>query len=221
MVVEMRAKGSQDPTPTPRHEIGRARLHGRLSLMEARDLQRMSIAEYIALDRSSDEKWEYVNGEAFAMSGASPRHNAVSVNILKSILKQISGPCFPLHDGQKVETEATGSFHYPDISIVCGKPRYGTDRHALTNPSVLFEILSPSTGDYDRGAKFDHYRTIPELREYVIVFVETRRVEHRKRLDDGRWLLTDHIGGDVPIEVANISLSFDEIYENLERVDEA
>lgn len=66
-----------------------------------------------------------------------------------------------------------------------------------------------------------HYRTIPELREYVIVFVETRRVEHRKRLDDGRWLLTFHIGGEVPIEVANISLSFDEIYENLERVDEA
>lgn len=193
----------------------------RSALMETRELRPMSVEDYIALDRSSEERWEYVAGEAFAMAGSSPRHNAITTNIVGAVIARLRGsPCFPLVDGQKVETTATRAFHYPDVTVVCGKPRYGTkDGHALTNPTILVEVLSPTTGDYDRGAKFDHYATIPELREYVVVFSDKRRVEHRKRVGDAQWLTTDFIGGEVPLESAGISLTLDELYADLERVE--
>lgn len=189
--------------------------------MEARDLRRISVEEYVTLDRSSDARWEYVNGEALAMAGASLRHNAIVTNVLGALIAKLRGrSCFPLVDSQKVATEATHAFHYPDALVVCGPPRRATkDDHAVANPSILVEALSPSTADYDRGEKFDHYRTIPELREYVVVFQDTRRVEHRKRINDAQWLVTDHIGGEIALEVAGITLTLDEIYENLERVE--
>jgi Uma2 family endonuclease len=189
--------------------------------MEARQLRRMSVEEYVAFDRSDERKWEYVNGEAFAMAGSSPRHGAIVTNLVVALAGKLRGaPCFPLVDGQKVETAATRAFHYPDITVVCGKPRYGAkDEHALTNPTILVEVLSPTTADYDRGAKFDHYKTIPELREYVVVFAEERRVEHRKRVGQAQWLTTDLIAGEIALESAGIALSLDEIYADLERVE--
>jgi Uma2 family endonuclease len=181
----------------------------------------MSIDEYVTLDRASEERWEYVGGEAFAMAGASLRHNAIVTNILGALIAKLRGrPCFPLVDSQKVATEATRAFHYPDALVICGHPRRATkDEHAVANPTILLEVLSPSTADYDRGEKFDHYKTIPELTEYLVVFSDVKRVEHRKRVSDTQWLITDYIGGDVPLEGASITLSIDEIYENLERVE--
>lgn len=189
--------------------------------MEARDARKMSPAEYVALDRASDERWEYVDGEAFAMAGASPRHGAIVGNVYHALRTKLAGsPCVPHLDGVKVATEATGSFHQPDLAVVCGRPRYSAiDEYALTNPTLLVEVLSPSTAAYDRSDKFDHYKSVPELREYVVVFSDTRRVEHRKRLSDTQWLTTDFIGGVVPLESLGVSLSLDEIYEDLERVE--
>lgn len=183
----------------------------------------MSLEEYLEVDRTSDERWEYVDGEAFAMAGASLRHNAIVTNIVGALITKLRGrPCFPLVDSQKVATEETRAFHYADAMVVCGPPRRAAkDPHAVANPTVLVEVLSPSTADYDRGTKFDHYKTITELTEYVVVFSDAERVEHRKRVSETEWLITDFIGGDVPLEGAGITLSIDEIYENLERVDPA
>lgn len=191
--------------------------------MEARDLRRISVEDYVALDRSSEQRWEYVNGEAFAMAGASLRHNAIVANVQLALGNKLRGRgCFPMPESQKIATEATGAFHYADALVVCGSPRRaGKDEHAIANPSILVEVLSPSTADYDRGEKFDHYKSIPELREYVVVFQDQRRVEHRKRMSDTQWLVTDHIGGELPLEIAGITLTLDEIYENLERVEPA
>ncbi|MFO0686127.1 MAG: Uma2 family endonuclease [Sandaracinus sp.] len=191
--------------------------------MEARDLRKLSIEAYVALDRSSELRWEYVNGEAFAMAGASLRHDAIVTNLVVALARKLEGrPCFPFGDGRKVETTATQSFHYPDVTVVCGKPRVGAlDEHALTNPSVLVEVVSDSTGDYDRGAKFDHYATIAELREYLVVFPSTRRVEHRRRVASDQWSLTLFVGGEIRLEAIDVSLAFDEIYANLERVEPA
>ena len=140
--------------------------------MGARELRRVSVDEYVALDRASEERWEYVNGEAFAMAGASAKHNAIVMNISLALGTALRGtPCFALGSDQKIATVATRSYHYPDVTVVCGKPRYAKDDdHAITNPTVLFEVLSESTSDYDRGAKLDHYATIAELQEYVVVF---------------------------------------------------
>lgn len=188
--------------------------------VQTRDHRRLSLEEYVALDRASDERWEYVGGEAFAMAGASPRHNAIVVNLTVALANALrGGACFPLGSDQKVATVATNAFHYPDVTVVCGKPRYAaSDEHALTNPSVLFEVLSEGTSDYDRGQKFDHYATIPDLREYVVVFSSTRRIEHRKRTADGKWLVSDFIGGEVPLEALGISLALADVYADLERV---
>jgi Uma2 family endonuclease len=189
--------------------------------MEARELRAMSIEEYIALDRSREERWEYVDGEAFAMAGASRRHNAIVANVFTALANALRGkPCFPLGSDQKIETSATRAFHYPDISIICGRPRVSAkDDHAITNPTVLIEVASPSTSDYDRGAKFDHYSTIPELREFVAVFTESKRVEHRRRTSDGQWLLTHLLGGALTLESCGVAISLDDIYADLERVE--
>ncbi len=191
--------------------------------MEARELRKMSTEEYVALDRTSEGRWEYVNGEAFAMAGASLRHNAIVVNVALALGAKLRGtPCFPMLDSQKIATEATQAFHYPDAMVVSGPVRRAKrDDHAIANPSILLEVLSPTTADYDRGEKFDHYKTIVELREYVVVFSDVKRVEHRKRVSDTQWLVTDYIGGDIPLESAGIALSIDEIYENLERLEPA
>ncbi len=162
-----------------------------------------------------------LGGEAFARSGASPRHNAVVMNTPATLLGRLKGkPCFPLGSDQKVATTATGAFHYPDVTIVCGKPRYSPkDENAITNPTILIEVASPSTSDYDRGAKFDHYATIPDLAELVVIFTDTRRVEHRKRAGDGQWLITHLVGGEVRLERLGITLPLDAVYADLERVE--
>lgn len=180
----------------------------------------MSAEDYVALDRASEQRWEYVNGEAFAMAGASLRHNAIVANLVVALTRRLEGRgCFPLGDGQKVETTRTRGFHYPDVTVVCGKPRVGeTDEHAITNPTALFEVLSDTTGDYDRGAKFDQYATIEELREYVVVFPDQRRVEHRTRLGLAEWRLLDVVGGSLTLQALGIELSLDEIYADLDRV---
>lgn len=181
----------------------------------------MSVDEYVSLDRRSDARWEYVDGRAIAMAGASPRHNAIVMNLALALGNALRGkPCFPLGSDQKIETIATGAFHYPDLSIVCGKARISErDPHAIVNPTVLVEVASPSTSDYDRGAKFDHYSTIPELRELLVVFTDTRRIELRERQGAGRWLVTHLLGGQVRLESVDASLGFEEIYANLERVE--
>lgn len=189
--------------------------------MEARELHHVTVDEYIALDRRSDVRWEYVDGRAMAMAGASPRHNAIVVNLTVALANPLRGkPCFPLGSDQKIETTATSAFHYPDLSIVCGKPVASErDPHAIINPTVIVEVASPSTSDYDRGAKFDHYATIPELREQLVVFVDPPRVEHRERAGDGRWIVTHLVGGDVRLECIDVSLSFEQVYADLERVE--
>lgn len=162
--------------------------------------------EYVALDRSGDVRWEYVDGRAMAMAGASPRHNAIVMNLALLLGNALRGrPSFPLGSDQKVETVATGAFQYPDLSIVCGKPRPSErDPHAIVNPTVVVEVASPNTSDYDRGAKFDHYSTIPELREMLVVFTETKRIELRQRAGDGRWLVTHLVGAAVRLESIDV-----------------
>src|SRR5687768_10739016 len=107
----------------------------------------MSLDEYLALDRASEERWEYVGSEGYAMAGASPRHNAIVMNITLVIGNALRGKTyFPLGSDQKIETTATRGFHYPDIAVFCGRPRFSTkDEHGITNPTLLIEIASPST----------------------------------------------------------------------------
>lgn len=186
--------------------------------MEARQLRQMSEDEYLALDGDGETRWEYVNGEAFECMAARAEHNLAVANVLRALGNALAkGPCVVLASQQKVATRATRAFHYPDVTVVCGPlERHPKDENVVTNPSLLVEVLSPTTADYDRGAKFDHYRTLPSLVEILYVSVEARTVEHRRREAGGAWTQRWYSTGEVPLASASASLLVEELFEKLD-----
>ena len=176
----------------------------------------MSEAEYLLFDLEHvGEKHEFVNGEVLAMSGAHPAHSFLAARIVLALGNRLRGrPCTVHASDLRVQVSETGMYAYPDVVIACGTPRFAPTRPpSLTNPRVVIEILSPTTADYDRGAKFAHYQRIAEMQEYVLVGCPERRVEHYLRLPTGQWLLTEIGTGEVPISACAITIPLDEIYE--------
>jgi Uma2 family endonuclease len=188
--------------------------------MEARDRRRVLVGDYVALDRADDRRWEYVNGEAFAMAGGSPEHGVVVGNVFAALKAALRGkPCLALVDEQKIATPRTAAYHYPDGSVVCGDPRYDEhDDHAMTNPTVLVEVLSPTTADYDRGAKFVHYRSLESLSDYILVSIEDRMVEHHHRVAPGQWLMTEVRDGASELTSIDATLMWSDLWVDLERL---
>lgn len=187
-------------------------------VMEARNLRRVTLDEYLELDRRSEARWEYVNGEAWAMAGASPEHNLVVRNVVVALTAALRGrDCRAMPDGQKVTTAATGGHHYPDASVVCGPPAIDRgDPNAITNPTVIVEVLSPTTADYDRGGKFAHYRTLASFVEYVLVDLDARVVEHHRRLETGQWLFTEIRSGSLALDSVGVTLRCDDLWIDLD-----
>lgn len=187
--------------------------------------QRLTEDEYLEHERQSEAKHELVHGVIVAMAGASPRHNAIAGNLIFALKLRLRGRgCLVLPSDQRVHVEATGLFTYPDVTVVCDRPRFHPkDADTLVNPKVLVEILSPSTEAYDRGAKFAHYQGIGSLEEYVLVTQASTRVEHYRRLESGQWLLTVREGDDAVLELPGLGceIPLAEIYEDIDRLDEA
>ncbi len=154
--------------------------------------KRLSPQEYLAIERKSETRNEYYNGEMFAMAGKSREHNLISVNLLRDIGNQLEDrPCEAYPSDMRVSIEATGLYTYPDVSVVCGEPRF-EDREldTLLNPTVIIEILSPTTEAYDRGFKFRQYRHIDSLREFVLISQDRMMVERYTR-QGCDWLFSD------------------------------
>lgn len=183
--------------------------------------QSLSVEEYLALDRLSEERWEFICGEVIPYSVMSPRRNAVVMNVLVKVALALKGkPAFAMPSSQQIECGGGIAYFYPALSVICGKPRLGLkNRETIANPTVLIEVLSESTGDYDRARKFDHYSTIPEFQEYLVVSSEERRVDHWKRTAENQWLVTRITTGEVHLESIDITLTLDEVYADLERVE--
>ena len=180
-------------------------------------------AEYLARERAAETRSEYVNGQIYAMAGASPVHNIITANLaglLWSLLR--STPCRPCGSDQRIGVPFTGLYTYPDLSVICPPDEYDPDdRHTLVNPTVLVEVLSPSTEAYDRGAKFAHYRRIPSLREYWLISSDRQRVERYTRRGE-EWLLQEFDGPEaiVPLDVVpGAVLPLSEIYARVELPD--
>lgn len=171
--------------------------------------------EYLERERRSDTKHEYFNGEIFAMSGGSPRHNLISANISGELRHRLRDrDCMVYSSDQRVRVNVTGLYTYPDVTVICEEPRFDDDqRDTLLNPLALFEVLSPSTADYDRGGKFKHYRGLASLREYVLISQDRPLVEHFAR-DDNRWVLTEFDSPDDTLPLASLGceLPLAEIY---------
>lgn len=191
--------------------------------MSAAAKLRMTEGEYVAFERASESKHEFVNGEAWAMAGGTPEHSLIASNIGGALWGRLRGrPCKAYQSDLSVHSPETGLYAYPDVTVVCGPPRiHPKDDRSVLNPRIVFEVLSESSEAFDRGAKFSHYRSIPDLAEYVLVAQDCRRVDHFRRLESGQWLLTSYgAGDDVDLPSVDLSLPVAEIYEGLERLPE-
>lgn len=149
--------------------------------------------EYLAFERQAETKNEYVNGEIFALAGASRKHNLIAGNILGELRQQLKGrPCEVYPGEMRVKAPAARSYVYPDVVVVCDEPQFEDNYFdTLLNPTLVVEVLSKSTESYNRLAKSAYYRTIESLVEYLLVAQEEYRVEQYVKQADGRWLLSD------------------------------
>lgn len=179
---------------------------------------RVSYDGYLALEQQTGERHEYLDGEAWAMAGGAGPHSDVKVNLTLVLGNALRGrPCRPRDADFKVHVPDTGLTTYPDLSVFCGRVLHLThDPHAGINPTLLAEVLSPSTESWDRGGKFAHYRRLSSLRYYLLVSVDPRRVELYTREDDGSWLLTEHgPGQEVGLPAFGVRFEVDALYADM------
>ena len=153
-----------------------------------------TIQEYLEMEKDSLEKHVYYKGEIFAMAGANARHNVISVNIITALANALKGKsCQPYGSDMRIHIPENSLFTYPDISIICGGIITSKeDEETATQPTVIIEILSPFTKNYDRGEKFMLYRAIPALKEYILVDSESIHVEPFAINKEGLWQLKEY-----------------------------
>ncbi|MCC7384315.1 MAG: Uma2 family endonuclease [Deltaproteobacteria bacterium] len=150
-----------------------------------------SFREYLAHEAASNVKHEYLDGQIYAMAGGTPRHSALISAVNAQLATQVRGGRCRVHMADlRIRVGATGLATYPDVAVICGPwARDAEDENTLVNPSVIVEVLSPSTEEYDRGEKFEHYKRIPSLVAYVLVSHERPEVEVWSKSDRGEWSL--------------------------------
>lgn len=182
----------------------------------------ISLAQYLALEAESETKHEYLNGVVVAMAGASLRHNVIVGNFTGALRAAIGERnCFVLPTDQRLRVEATQSYTYPDVTVVCDRPRVTDERPpSLENPTLIVEVLSPSTWMRDLSYKLAHYRRVESVRHLLFASSMEQHVLHYRRAD-GAWILTDHGPGDV-IELAalDVTLPVAEIYAKVDALPE-
>jgi len=178
--------------------------------------ERMTYEEYLAFERASPAKHEFVNGHVFAMAGARFEHNQLAGNVFALLWTAFRGrPCRVNNSDQRVRAP-DGTGHYPDVTALCGEPRFTDDvRDELVNPAVIVEVLSERTEAYDRGEKFEHYAMIPSFVAYVLVATDRTRVELRERTADAWTLRTFGPGESFRLTAIDAELSVDDIYANV------
>ena len=147
--------------------------------------------EYLRIEDAAFERSEFYRGEMFLMAGAAGSHNFIKDNLIRHLGNRLDGSgCRTASSDPRVRIP-TGLYTYPDLVVVCGTPEYHPkDRHTLTNPRAIIEVLSPSTAEYDRGAKLTHYQQVPSVAEVALAAYDRRAVEVFTREPDGRWLYT-------------------------------
>jgi Uma2 family endonuclease len=164
--------------------------------MSARPEPHLTPEQYLELDRASEFRNEYYNGRMYAMSGGSYSHAVVIARLSRALGNALDGrPCGVTSSDVRVCVGADGLYTYPDIVVVCGDPKFADGRSdTLLNPTLVIEVLSPSTEAYDRGFKFAQYRRVESLEEYALVLQIEPRVEVFRRQEGGHWLLSEFVG---------------------------
>ena len=178
--------------------------------------------EYYDLEHKAPYKSDFYRGEIYAMAGGSFRHSMISASLMRDLGNKLKGkPCRPYDGNLRLGIPDAALSCYPDVSIYCGKPEADpADRsgQTATNPTVVFEVLSPSTEAWDRGAKSAHFRQIPSLKAYVFIAQTHPRIELFERQEDGAWRLSEAIGmdGSLKLTCVDADLVATEIYDGVE-----
>ena len=181
--------------------------------------RRVTMEEYLAFEEASAEKHILWDGEIFpmwGMAGALPTHNVIAGNAYVTLHNALRGRgCRPFNSDQKIWVPLKGGFVYPDVSIVCGKAAlHAGTRDTFDNPVAVVEVLSPGTEVFDRSEKFEGYRSIETLRDYVMLSSSDAHAEHYARGSDGGWTLREYrVGGVFSLSSVEVVLRVDELYE--------
>lgn len=184
---------------------------------------------YLAMERESEERHEYLDGQIYAMAGESPQHGDISVNIIREISSQLRGtPCRLWTKDTKVRSgplpkrrhSIKGLYSYPDAVIICGEPQFLDEyQDVLINPKVIIEVLSPSTESFDSDEKFRRYRMFnPSLTDYLVVAQDRPLIEHFARQENGQWVIAASVielSGSVRIASVNCVLQLAEVYDRV------
>ncbi len=187
--------------------------------MSAQAQPRITPEQYLALERAAEFKSEYWDGQIYAMSGASRRHVLITGSIARKLGNLLEDqPCEIGTNDMKVRVFRR-AYLYPDIVISCGAPQYADDQQdVLLNPTVIVEVLSPSTADYDQGPKWDRYRSIPSLQQYVLVWQTEPRIEILSRQAPQDWHLhiVSGLESSCPFESLKCEVPMAEIYRQIQ-----
>jgi len=177
--------------------------------------------QYLEIERKAEYKSEYYRGEMFAMAGAQEGHNVAAGNVHTTLNLQFRGrPCRVYTSDMRIHIPATGLYTYPDIAAVCGERKFQDGRvlDTLLNPTLIVEVLSPSTEAYDRGRKFEHYQSIDSLRQYLLVSSDRIRADLFTRQSDNLWTLVSasRLEDTLDLESIGCRLALTDVYENVD-----
>jgi Uma2 family endonuclease len=165
----------------------------------------LTAADYLAWEHAQPERHEFVDGEVFALAGAEDRHVTVSGNLYIALRQHLSGsPCRTYMGDMRVHVAAVNSYFYPDVVVTCS-PADLASSSVKTEPTLLIEVLSPSTASYDMGLKFAHYRRLPSLQEYAWVDLDSRTANVYRKGPDGLWVLHPFGAGET-VALASVAL---------------
>ena len=191
--------------------------------MNAQPQSFLTAQDYLAWERRQETRHEYLNGQIFAMTGASRAHNVLCGNLLATLHSHLRGkPCEVYANDMRVKVSETGMYTYPDLVAACGEPRFEDQAvDTLLNPILIIEILSDSTERHDRGAKFTHYRSLASLQEYLLVSQTECRIEHYLRQPGNHWLLTEYqdLRERIHLNSLGSQLTLSEVYERILLID--
>ena len=176
--------------------------------------------EYLAAERLSETRSEYLDGGVYPMTGGTANHIRIVANITTQLNTQLDGrTCDVFPTDMKVRLPGSRKFFYPDVVVVCGELQYHDKRKdIITNPDLVVEVLSPSTEAFDRGAKFEAYRTIKSLKEYLLVAQGKPLIEQYVRNGDGRWTYTEAAGLESTLTLPSVecTLNLGAVYKRVE-----
>jgi phenylacetic acid degradation protein/carnitine operon protein CaiE len=176
-----------------------------------------TLKDYLAIEEDSGLRHEFYQGTIFAMAGASQEHNRIVFNLTRSLILQMQGnSCDIFGSDQRVHIPSNSLYTYPDLTIVCDPPMMsGEEKMSMTNPSVIVEVVSPTTKDYDRTTKFRLYRDIPTFQEYILIDSRSVLVEYHYKNENGEWICqtSDQFTDSLAIKTVDVSVLLSDIYK--------